>query len=290
MSTVAILGANGVYARHLIPRLVSAGMNVRALARRPEAALTANALNVSIVAADIFDTSTMVRALEGCDVAINLATSLPGPSGRGDFAANDQLRIEGVPIFLEACHTAGVKRIVQQSISFVNASGGSDWSDEHTVYRQPTVPTIASKAIAAALEMEASVEESDHDWLILRGGLFYGAGTGFDENWFARALDGRLRAPGDGIDYVSLVHISDMATATLSALERWPSREKLIVCDELPVQWGELFKYVAACVGKPEPPVGGPVGFPSFRLRNNRAKAALSWKPFYRTYREGLAR
>jgi uncharacterized protein YbjT (DUF2867 family) len=39
--------------------------------------------------ADIFDERSLVAALEGCDVAVNLATSLPGPSGRGDFAAND---------------------------------------------------------------------------------------------------------------------------------------------------------------------------------------------------------
>ena len=41
--TVAVLGANGVYARHLIPRLAAAGYRVRALVRRPEAASVATA-------------------------------------------------------------------------------------------------------------------------------------------------------------------------------------------------------------------------------------------------------
>ena len=41
--TVAVLGANGVYGRHLTPRLVTAGFRVRAIVRRPEAAGVARA-------------------------------------------------------------------------------------------------------------------------------------------------------------------------------------------------------------------------------------------------------
>ena len=37
-SSVAVLGATGVYGRHLVPRLVARGFRVRALVRRPEAA------------------------------------------------------------------------------------------------------------------------------------------------------------------------------------------------------------------------------------------------------------
>jgi len=34
---IAVLGATGVYGRHLVPRLIAAGYGVRALVRRPEA-------------------------------------------------------------------------------------------------------------------------------------------------------------------------------------------------------------------------------------------------------------
>ena len=75
------------------------------------------------------------------------------------------------------------------------------------------------------------------DWLILRGALFYGPGTDFDDDWFARARAGKLRLPGEGDDYVSLVHIADMAGATIAALRRWPSRQALIVADDQPARW-----------------------------------------------------
>jgi nucleoside-diphosphate-sugar epimerase len=285
---VAVLGANGVYARHLLPRLTVAN-DVIALARRPEAAGAARACGVEVRAADIFDTASMTHALEGCSIAINLATTLPGPSGRGDFAANDRLRVEGVPNFLEACRVAGVARVVQQSIGFISASGDANWSDEDHVHASAE-DTIATRAIAAGIAMEDCVRVAPLDWAILRGGLFYGPGTGFDDGWFARAATGKLRLPGDGNGYVSLIHIADMAIATIAALRRWPSRQTLIVCDDRPVQWRELLNYVSDCAGGVVPQPGGQQGFPSFRLSNARAKAVLGWAPSYPTYREGLAR
>ena len=289
MQRIAVLGANGVYARHLLPRLTRAGFDVVALVRRPEAAGVARGCGVAVKVADIFDEASMAAAFEGCDVAVNLATSLPGPSGRGDFAENDRLRVEGGAKFLRACRTAGVGRVLQQSISFVNASGDAQWSDEGFAFA-PTTETVASRAIAAALRMEDGVRASGLDCAILRGGLFYGPGTGFDDGWFARAAQGKLRVPGDGTSYVSLVHIADMASATVAALSRWPHGQSLIVCDDHPVQWRELFGFIAACAGQAEPALGAPEGFPSFRLKNTRAKQALDWQPFYASYREGLAR
>ena len=288
MQTIAILGANGVYARWLIPRLSSQGYRVRALVRRPEAAGVANACGADVRIADIFDEASLHAGLGGADVAINLATTLPGPSGRGDFDANDRLRREGTPIFVKACGDVGVKRVLQQSIAMVNAAG-EQWADEETPFVAREDST-ASRAIEAALAMEGAVRASDLDWVILRGGLFYGPGTGFDDDWFARAQAGKLRLPGDGTDYVSLLHIADMASATLAALARWPSRQALIIADDEPAQWRDVFGYVARLAGAAAPDSGGRQGFPSFRVSNRRARGVLFWAPFYTNYRVGLVR
>ena len=286
--TVAILGANGVYARWLIPRLASRGTRALALVRRPEAAGVAIACGADVRVADIFDQASLRAGLDGADIAINLATSLPGPSGRGDFDANDRLRREGTPVFLSACRAAGVDRVIQQSIAMVNAAS-DQWADEDTPFIARE-ETAASRAIAAAFTMEEAVRASNLDWLILRGGLFYGPGTGFDDDWSARAQAGKLRLPGDGTDYVSLLHIADMARATMAALERWPSRQTLIVADDEPAQWRDVFGYIAKLAGAPAPASGGRQGFPSFRVSNRRARELLSWAPFYTNYRVGLVR
>jgi nucleoside-diphosphate-sugar epimerase len=289
LQTIAVLGANGVFGRHLVPRLRAAGYAPRALVRRPEAAGIARASGAEVRIADIFDKAGLCAALEGCGLAINLATSLPGPSGRGSYEENDRLRREGTPIWFEACKQAGVRRVIQQSIAMVNGRAGEAWADEDSP-QGPIDDEVAAHAIDAALAMEASARASGLECLVLRGGLFYGPGTGFDDEWIARARAGKLRMPADGGGYVSLVHIADMAAATALAVERWPAHQALIIADDRPVTWRELYIFIAAMTGSPEPASGGRAGFPSFRVRNTRAKEALGWAPFYADYRAGLAR
>jgi nucleoside-diphosphate-sugar epimerase len=286
---IAVLGATGVYGRHLLPRLTMAGYRVRALARKPDTAAVAIACGAEVVSADIFDAASLLKGLAGCDVAINLATSLPGANAKGDYASNDHLRREGTPIWVRACRSAGVPRIIQQSIAMIHAGGGDAWANE-TTFHPVSDEGIAGAAILAVRAMEAVVEQSGLDWLILRGGLFYGPGTGFDEDWFARARAGKLRLPAEGADYVSLLHIADMATATVAALRRWPSRQALIVADDHPAQWRDVFTYVCALAGSAPPQPGGRSLMPSFRVTNRQAKELLAWAPLYADYRAGLVR
>jgi len=288
MSTrIAVLGATGVYGRHLVPRLTAAGYRVRALVRKPEAAATAVACGAELAAADIFDEASVRAGLVGCDIAINLATSLPGPSSKGDFAKNDQLRREGTPIVVRACRDAGVPRILQQSIAMTHAGGGDAWADE-TTFHSVGHEGVAAAAISAVRAMEATIEASGLDWLVVRGGLFYGSGTGLDDDWFARARAATLRLPGEGNDYVSLVHIADMAAATVAAIGRWPSRQALIVADDGPAAWRDVLTYVCTVAGVGAPQPGGRALMPSFRVTNRRAREGLSWAPLYADYRAGL--
>src|SRR4029077_9217572 len=138
----------------------TAGYRVRALVRRPEAATLAAACGAELAAADIFDEASLRAALGDCDIAINLATSLPGPTSTGDFAKNDELRREGTPIWVRACSGAGVPRILQQSIAMTHAGGGDAWADE-TTFHTVGEEGVAASAISAVRAMEATIEESD---------------------------------------------------------------------------------------------------------------------------------
>ena len=242
-----------------------------------------------MAAADIFDEASLRSGLAGCDVAINLATALPSPTRAGDFAKNDQLRREGTPIWVRACRDAGVPRIVQQSIAMVHAGGGDAWADETTFHPVDRRASRRPRSRPRA-RWKHTIEQSGLDWLVLRGGLFYGPGTGFDDDWFARARAGKLRLPGEGDDYVSLVHIADMAAATVAALARWPSRQALIVADDRPARWRDVLTYVCAVAGSDPPQPGGRALMPSFRVTNRRAREVLSWAPSYADYRAGLVR
>ena len=64
----------------------------------------------------------------------------------------------------------------------------------------------------------------------------------------------------------------------------------MIVCDDEPARWRDIFGFVATTAGQGELKTGGLAGFPSFRLRNARARELLSWMPAYENYRTGLTR
>ena len=67
------------------------------------------------------------------------------------------------------------------------------------------------------------------NWRVQRGAAFYGKGTGQDEIWRDLARRGKLHLPVDGSDYITLVHISDMAIAAARAIEVAPPEAIYVV-------------------------------------------------------------
>ena len=75
--SIAVLGANGVYARHLIPRLIAEGFDVRAVVRRPEAANAARAAGARVDGVHLGQGDGSVlraRTALGPDALIGLST------------------------------------------------------------------------------------------------------------------------------------------------------------------------------------------------------------------------
>ena len=101
MSTVLVTGATGFIGRRLVPALVEAGHDVRAMTRRPEAYDGEG----TPVGADVSDPDSLRPALEGVDVAIYLVHSLDDP----DFERKDA---DAARNFSAAAAAAGVSQIV----------------------------------------------------------------------------------------------------------------------------------------------------------------------------------
>lgn len=102
-----VFGAGGYVGRHLVPRLVQAGVPVRAAGRR-RATLDAEhwGPGVETMTADALKPDTLAPVLEGVSCAYYLVHSMAG--GRG-FPARDR---EAARNFAAAAGRAGVRRIV----------------------------------------------------------------------------------------------------------------------------------------------------------------------------------
>jgi len=266
-----------VLGRNVVPRLVESGHEVRALVRRQEQAETYRRMGIETVRGDILEPESLMGATKGCDAALHLATAF----AKMDWNKTDRIRREGTKNLLQACTENHVTKYIQQSIIYLYGDHEDRPVDESTNLN--VFPMVKSAA-----DMENQVKDSNLDWCILRGGSFYGTGTGQNSEWKENARKGTLKIPDDGRSYLSLVHVNDMAWAVIRAVEGESSQGVFNVVDDHPVCYEELYRYIAAMVNGPDPKTDGERFLPSFNCKNEAIKSALGWKPTFPPFRSGL--
>lgn len=276
---ILLVGATGILGRNVIPRLQERGYHVRAVVRRQEQARLLEQIGVEPARGNLLDRKSLEVAARGMDAALHLA--LPREN-KPDWSLSHRLQLEGTGNLLAALRQKGVRRYIQQSVTLVYGEKGEELVDESASLEE----TPLNQSVVQADQL---VQASDLEWTILRGGLFYGPGTGREERWWQSAREGRLVIPGDGNDFVSLVHVIDMARAVVAATERASANTIYNIVDDEPVRLRELFRYVAAQVGQEAPQNSGPRFLPSLRVKNVKAQIQLSWRPVYASYQTGLA-
>jgi len=277
---VAVLGASGVVGRNLVPRLVESGHRVRAGMRHRNTLVDFDGVEQFEV--DILNRDAVVRLAKGADALLNLASSIPHADGSGgDWALYDRIRREGTENAIFACKHAQIP-LIAQSIAMLHSSTQTHPQDEQS-------PLRASGVRVPALDAERLLAAYDGDFRIVRGAALYGPGTTLDDSWFEQYERGQLRAPGDGSDYISPIHVADLAAAFQTVLERGVARSAYIACDDEPMRYTELFELVAALSGQRHGALGSGSEsiLPGFRVTNG-ALRTLGWAPRYASVRSGF--
>jgi nucleoside-diphosphate-sugar epimerase len=288
---VVVVGSTGVLGRYLIPRLLERNHRVRAVMRDENKAKLLRHMGADCVLGDILDPESMTAATKDSDAVLHIATAIvqaattiAPPRNPQEWHQNDRVRREGTMNLLRAAEKNKVDRYIQQSTTFIYGDHGREIVDE-------TVPIASAAPVPhrrSTVDMEALVKASPLDWVILRGGAFYGAGTGAEDGWRISAREGKLQMPGDGSALVSLCHVTDVARAFVVALEQAPARSVFNVVDDEPVSYRDLLSFIAAQMGAPEPQPKPDLSMLSLGCSNARLKSALGWPPLHPTFRSGL--
>mgnify|MGYP000847570710 FL=1 len=118
---ICVLGGTGFVGRHLVARLANRGYPVKVLTRYPHRHREIEVLpGAELVEADVHDPTVLQQHFAGCNVVINLVGVLHEYS-RQSFRA---VHVELPGKVAEACHAAGVKRLLHMSALGADAAKG----------------------------------------------------------------------------------------------------------------------------------------------------------------------
>jgi nucleoside-diphosphate-sugar epimerase len=306
---VFVAGGTGVVGRPLVPRLVDSGHDVVATTRSPARARWLEAIGAEAVVVDGLETGALTRAVVAAapEVVIHHMTGLSGLKSfkrfDAEFAVTNQLRKAGTDDLLEGARVVGVRRFIAQSFGNWNYQRtGADSKTEQDPM-DPDPPAKQRLSLDAIRYQEAAVLGADGmEGIALRCGNFYGPGTGLSLDGALVAVVRKRRLPivGDGAGIWSFIHVDDVATATIAAMEQG-ERGVYNVVDDEPAPVSVWLPDLARAVGAKPPrhvPVWigrlaiGEVGISMMtQIRgasNAKAKRELGWAPHYASWRDGF--
>ena len=279
---IFLAGGTGVIGSRLIPRLLEAGHEVSATTRHESSLLALENLGAHPVRVDVFDAQGLssVLAEAAPELVIHELTDLSDY----DTAANARLRREGTANLVAAAESAGVERMIVQSIAWAYAESYSGTGSEDG-RRPPAVEPDPLEPGSAVEEMESLVARLPRA-TILRYGMLYGPGT-----WYApggRVADAVSAGQVPATSAItSFAHIDDVIAATVQAID-WPDGIYNIVDDE-PAPDSDWLPVYAKGIGAPEPQaVELPAGTPTGRGASNSKAHRMGWTPMYPSWREGF--
>ncbi len=181
---IFLAGASGAIGRRLAPLLVADGWRVVGTTRSADKAPLLRAMGVEPVVVDVFDGAALRGILADVrpEVVIHQLTDLPHAleaSKMSDaLVRNARLRDEGTRNLVAAAVRAGTRRLIAQSISFIYAEGPSPHREEDPLLAE-THPVYGG-TVRGVMSLERQVLDAPLDGIVLRYGLFYGPGSGFD--------------------------------------------------------------------------------------------------------------
>lgn len=187
-TSVHVTGASGFTGSHVVPLLLARGFQVSALCRSDSAAAQVRKLGARPITGDLDDAASVERAFResGASHLLNIASL---GFGHGET-------------IVTAAENAGLHRAV-----FVSTTA---------IFTKLNAP---SKVVRTAAE--ATITSSSLDWTIVRPTMIYG--TPGDRNmWRLLRLVRRspfVPMPGGGTNLQQPVHVEDLATALVAALE-----------------------------------------------------------------------
>src|SRR5205809_1961170 len=252
----------------------AAGWTVEGWTRSAESAAKLSAKPYPVYAINVADRD-QVYARDGTfDAVIHCASS-----GGGGLDAYRQVYLNGARSLLD--RFAGSKVIFTSSTSVYAQRDGS-WVTE----KSETKPARETGRILLETEQLVLAQGG----VVARLAGIYGPGR---SALLSKFLAGSAIIDSENDRFINQVHRDDIATALFLLLDRpSPAREIYNVVDDQPILQSECYRWLAAKLNRPIPPMGRSTAAPKRGASNKRVSNArlrhLGWIPRYPTFAEAM--
>lgn len=239
--TVLVTGATGLVGTRLLPRLVAAGINCRALVRgdKPVPA------GVAAVSGDILEPDSLAAAVDGIDAIIHLAAVLRTKNPEDIWRAN----VEGTRNLIGAAKKSA------PGARFVMASTGLVYNhDAQRPSREDDAVAPMRDYPASKVESETLLRESGLNWSILRLGFVYGDDDGHIGQIPHIAQLLKLHPA----NRLSMIHHRDIASCIRMALDGKMDKRIVNIVDEAPMTIFELSALAGSVMEAVDTPLENP--------------------------------
>ena len=309
---IFIAGATGAVGSRLVPLLAAEGHDVSGSSRKDEGRAAVDAMGGTGVVMDPLDRDSVRAAVAEIkpDVVVHQLTALGAMTGNlkkwdQDFALTNRLRTEATDHLVAAAQESGVRRLVAQSYGghWTNQRTGGPVKTEDDPLFDGDPGKAARQSLRALKHLEKAVTTAAGiEGVVLRYGNFYGPGNTLSRSGEMGEMVRRRKIPvvGDGSGVWSWIHIDDVASATVAAVERGAPGIYNVVDDD-PAKVADWLPYLAEQLGGKKPmrvPVWlarlliGEFGVSLMTTvrgsSNAKAKRELGWAPGYSSWREGF--
>lgn len=206
MRRVAVTGATGFIGRHLVRRLVDAGMAVTALSRRDDPDLST--IGAVVVKGTLEEPRALVSLVQDADVVVHAAGAIRARSPKHFAATNAEATARLASLVADAARKPAFLLISSLAA------------------RKPEISAYAASKRAAEAALESMV--GDLRWTVVRPPAVYGPGDRATLPLFRAMKRGFIPVPGDGRGRLSLIHVDDLADAIFELLSN-PVADKQIL-------------------------------------------------------------
>lgn len=247
---ILITGGNGFTGSHLVKTLENQGHTIKCLVRKTSDLSRLNNCNVELIYGEITDSEVINKAMEDIDIVFHLAAYVE--LGLVNVAEMARVNVEGTRTILEIAKTKSISKMIYCSTIGIYGNSFGEIINE-TFQRQQK--NFSSAYDRTKYEAQQLVNEFVAAGLpvvsMMPSGIF-----GVDDPHFGPViklfLQRKLKFWVGGDRITGIVHVDDLVTAMILAIEKSPPGEHYIIsAGELKTR--EMFAFLSQETGIPTP-------------------------------------